>query len=82
MHNKFRILLMCALRAHNNFHFWKKNFSKIEKTVNTFLIPKKIFPKMNSLMCALRAHINRTHKFIVSRVGLGQCLKRQRQRDK
>ena len=55
-----RILLMCDLRAHINFHFWKKIFSRIEKVMIAFSIPKKIFLKIESLMCALRAHINRS----------------------
>ena len=49
---------MCALRAHINFHFWKKNFSGIEKVMTVFSIPKKIFLKIENLMCALKAHIN------------------------
>ena len=38
----------------------KKNFSKIEKVLTAFSILEKMFPKMDGLMCALRAHINRT----------------------
>ena len=34
-----------------------------------FLIPQKMFLKIESLMCALRAHINRTHKFIYYQKG-------------
>ena len=26
-----RILLICALKAHNNFHFWKKFSQKLKK---------------------------------------------------
>ena len=55
---------MCALRAHINFHFWKKIFSRIEKVVTAFSILEKMFLKIESLMCALRAHINRTHIYI------------------
>ena len=29
--------------------------------MTTFSIPKKIFLKVENLMCALRAHINQTH---------------------
>ena len=46
----------------------KKNFSKIEKVLTAFSILEKMFPKMDGLMCALRAHINRTLLVI----GLGQ----------
>ena len=52
---------MCALRTHINFHFWKNFFSRIEKVMTAFSIPEKMFLKIESLMCALRAHINRTH---------------------
>ena len=34
-----------------------------------FLIPQKMFLKIESLMCALKAHINRTHKFIYYQKG-------------
>ena len=54
---------MCALRAHINFHFWKKNFSRIEKVMTTFSISEKMFPKLENLMCALRALINRTRMY-------------------
>jgi len=50
---------MYALRAHNNFHFLKKNFSGIEKVLTAFSISEKIFLKMNDLMRVLRAHVNR-----------------------
>ena len=56
-----RILLMCALKATINFHFWKKNFSRIEKVMTAFSISEKMFSKTESLMCVLRTHINRTH---------------------
>ena len=36
----------------------------IEKVLTTFSIPNKTFPKMDLLMCALRAHINRTHLLV------------------
>ena len=55
---------MCALRAHINFHFWKKNFSRIEKVMTIFSTLDKIFLKIKSLMCALRAHINRILLYI------------------
>ena len=55
---------MCALRAHIRFHFWKKNFSRIEKVMTAFSILEKIFLKIESLMCALSAHINQTHIYI------------------
>ena len=51
---------MCALRVHINFHFWKKKISRIEKVMIAFSISEKMFLKIESLMCALRAHVNRT----------------------
>ena len=48
---------MCALKAHNN----KPILEKIYWELTTFSIINKTFPKMNLLMCVLRAHINRTH---------------------
>ena len=51
---------MCALRAHIKLSVFRNIFSRIEKVVNTFSIPDKIFPNIGGLMCALRAHINRT----------------------
>ena len=56
----FRILLICT---HINFYFWKKNFSKIEKVMTAFSISEKMFPRIESLMCVLKAHINRTLLF-------------------
>ena len=56
---------MCTLRAHNNFHFWKFFFSRIEKVLTAFSILEKMFPKVDGLMCALRAHINWTHIKII-----------------
>ena len=47
---------MCALIN----QFWKK-FIGIEKVFKTFSILNKTFPNMDLLMCALRAHVNRTH---------------------
>ena len=47
---------MCALRAHNS----KPILEKVFWELTTFSIPNKTFPKMDLLMCALRAHINRT----------------------
>ena len=44
-----------------NFHFWKKKFQELKKVMTVFSIFKKMFPKIEKLMCALRAHINRTH---------------------
>ena len=51
---------MCALRAHINFHFLEKIVLSIEKVMTAFLIPKKMFQKIENLMCALRAYINQT----------------------
>ena len=56
---------MCALRTHNSKLILEKGLSGIEKVLTTFLIPNKTFPKMDLLMCALRAHINRTLFHIV-----------------
>ena len=39
----------------------EKKILGIEKELTAFLISKKMFSKMDGLMCALRAHINRTH---------------------
>ena len=55
------VWLMCALRAHIKFSIFRNIFSRIEKVVITFSIPKKIFQKWK-LMCALRAHISKIHK--------------------
>ena len=55
---------MCALRAHNNKPILEKIYWELKKL---FSIPNKTFPKMDLLMCALRAHINRTHKVINKR---------------
>ena len=59
---KNRILLICVLRTHIKPSIFENIFLKIEKIVNTFLIFKKIFSNISGLMCALRAHINGTHK--------------------
>ena len=40
---------MCALRAHNNFHFLEKNFLRIEKVLTAFFIYEKMFPKIDNL---------------------------------
>ena len=50
---------MCALRAHIKLSVFRKNFSRIEKVMTVFSIPEKIFPKLDDLMCALRAHISK-----------------------
>ena len=34
-------------------------FSKIEKAVNTFSIPDKVFSKNGILLCALRVHVSK-----------------------
>ena len=51
---------MCALRAHIKLSVFGNIFSGIEKAVITFSILEKMFLKTESLMCTLRAHINRT----------------------
>ena len=59
--NYIWILLMCALRAHiksfifGNILIEKTTFSTI------FSIIEKMFPKINGLMCALKAHISKIH---------------------
>ena len=52
---------MCILRAHIKSSIFRNIFSEIEKTINTFSIPKKMFLKMDGLMCALRAHVSKIH---------------------
>ena len=52
---------MCALRAHiKSFMFGN---ILIEKTTFSiiFSIIEKMFPKINGLMCALKAHISKIH---------------------
>ena len=44
---------MCALRTHIKFSVFENIFSGIEKIVITFSIFEKMFPKTESLMCAL-----------------------------
>ena len=60
------ILLMCALRAHIKLSVFGNIFSRIEKVMTAFSISEKIFPKTENLMCALRAHVNRTLILILS----------------
>ena len=43
---------MCALRAHIKLSIFRNIFSKIEKVVITFSIIEKIFPNIESLICA------------------------------
>ena len=50
---------MCALRAHIKLSNFRNILSGIEKAVNTFSIPEKIFPNIGDLMCALRVHISK-----------------------
>ena len=64
---------MCALRAHNGIPFLEKVLLKIEKVLIVFSIPDKIFPKTDLLMCALRAHVNRTHEGKWVLVKVCQC---------
>ena len=40
------IRLMCALRVYIKPSIFGNIFSEIEKTINIFSIPKKIFPKI------------------------------------
>ena len=55
-----RILLTCALRAHVKFSVFRNILLRIEKVMTAFSIFEKMFPKIKSLMCVLKAHINRT----------------------
>ena len=51
---------MCALRAHIKSPIFGNIFLRIENVLTAFSIPEKMFSKIESLMCALREHINRT----------------------
>ena len=53
---------MCALRAHIKLSNFRNILSGIEKTINTFSIPDKIFSNIGGLMCALRTHISKILK--------------------
>ena len=53
------VRLMCALRAHIKLFVFGNIFSGIEKAVITFSILEKMFPKTESLICALRTHISK-----------------------
>ena len=48
-----RIVLTCALRAHN-YTIFGKSFIGNWKSFDSFLIPDKIFPKMDLLMYTLK----------------------------
>ena len=61
----FWILLMCVLRTHVKLSSFENIFSKIEKIMTVFSIPKKMFPKTENLMCVLRTHINRTFSLLI-----------------
>ena len=50
---------MCALRAHIKPPIFGNIFLRIEKVLTAFSIPEKMFPKLEGLMCALRAHISK-----------------------
>jgi len=50
---------MCALRAHIKPPIFGTILWGIEKILTTFSILEKIFPKLDDLMCALRAHISK-----------------------
>ena len=55
---------MCALRAHIKLSVFENIFSRNEKVMTAFSILEKMFPKTESLIGALRTHINRTHLVI------------------
>lgn len=59
---------MCALRVHIKPFIFGNIFSKIEKAVIIFSIPEKIFLKIENLIYALKAHINKIHKRIMRNV--------------
>ena len=52
---------MCALRAHIKPFIFGNIFSIIEKIVEKVVFSIKMFPKINDLMCALKAHISKIH---------------------
>ena len=54
-----RILLTCALKAHNNILFLEKILLGIEKILTTFSISDKFFSKTNLLTCALLLRIEK-----------------------
>ena len=59
-----RILLMCALRAHNSKPILEKVYWELKK----LSILNKTFSKIDLLVCALRAHINRTQILIPCKI--------------
>ena len=50
---------MCALRAHIKPPIFENILLGIEKVLTVFSIPEKMFLNIDSLMCALRAHISK-----------------------
>ena len=50
------VRLMCALKVHIKSSIFENIFSKIEKIVNIFSIPKKIFSKIINY-CVSLGHI-------------------------
>ena len=52
---------MCALRAYIKPPIFENIFSRIEKVLTIFLIFKKIFLKLNDLICTLRVHVSKIH---------------------
>ena len=55
---------MCALRAHIKPPIFGNILSGIEKVLTAFSIPEKMFLNIDSLMCALRAHISKILYYI------------------
>ena len=58
-HIIIRIRLMCVLKVHIKLPIFRNIFLKIKKVLTIFSISEKMFPKLNGLMCALRAHISK-----------------------
>ena len=62
---------MCVIRTHIKFFVFRNIFLGIKKVVIIFSIFEKIFPKTESLMCVLKAHISKI-QFIIK--GKDMCL--------
>ena len=52
---------MCALRAHIKPFIFGNIFSIIEKIIEKVVFSIKMFPKINDLICAFKAHISKIH---------------------
>ena len=56
-------MILLMFMAHIKPSIFRNIFLEIEKALPIFSIFEKIFLKMDCLMCAFRAYINRTHLF-------------------